>query len=235
MQNDGTVNVLLGLNNFAALVLNSQNQPQLLNDVYYVFAAQADMNKDGYPDLVVTLTNRYGTAFVYINAKNGNFLPPVEYDFSFSSGAGFGTAGGGIGIGDINGDGYPDLVGVVFSPSGDTITTAVSIVSMLNNADGDVGAQSTEQTTSFSGYINSGIGQVLLTDMNKDGKLDLILAASGYDQNYNSLFGISILPGNGDGTFAPFPSAFPAVPASLVNYFDDSVASFCDGRPGWRR
>ena len=97
---------------------------------------------------------------------------------------------------------------------------------MLNNADGRLGAQSTEQTTSFSGYINSGIGQVLLTDMNKDGKLDLILAASGYDQNYNSLFGISILPGNGDGTFAPFPSAFPAVPASLVNYFDDSVASF---------
>jgi len=240
VQNDGTVNVLLGSGTFSNLKVTSSNQPYLLNDDYFIFATEADMNKDGYPDLVVT--DEYNTAaFVFINAKNGTFLPPVEYDFNFSSGAGFQTAGGGIAVGDINGDGYPDLVGVAFDPGFDqnyNPSTTISIVGMLNTGTGALGAALPEQTTTgFPGYINSGIGQVLLTDMNKDGKLDLIVPASGFDVNYNQLLGIPIMLGNGNGTFAAFPSTFPAPPASLTYHYDDSTASFAtadvngDGNP----
>jgi len=77
VQNGGSVNVLLGDGNFSDLKITSSIQPALLNDVYYIFATTADMNKDGYPDLIVT-DEINNAAFVYINAKNGTFLPPVE-------------------------------------------------------------------------------------------------------------------------------------------------------------
>ncbi len=239
VQLDGTVNVLLNSGSFSNLKITSSNQPQLLNDLYYVFATEADMNKDGYPDLVVT--DEYSTgAFVYINAKNGTFLPPVEYDFNFSSDAGFQTGGGGIGIADINGDGYPDLVGVAFDPGYNAqyvAQTTVSIVSMLNKGDGTLAAALPEQTTVFNGSIHSDLGQVVLADMNKDGKQDLILTASGEDDNYNSLLATTVLLGNGNGTFAPYPTALPAEPAILKNKFDDGPASITtadvngDGNP----
>ena len=239
VQLDGTVNVLLNTGSFSNLKVTSSNQPQLLNDLYYVFATEADMNKDGYPDLVVT--DEYSTgAFVYINAKNGTFLPPVEYDFDFSSGAGFQTGGGGIGIADINGDGYPDLVGVAFDPgynSSYVAQTTVSVLGMLNKGDGTLAVALPEQTTVFNGYIHSDLGQVVLADMNKDGKVDLILTASGDDDNYNSVIGMTVLLGNGNGTFAPYPTALPAVPAILKYKFDDGPASITtadvngDGNP----
>jgi hypothetical protein len=228
VQNDGTVNVLLGTGTFSNLKVTSSNQPRLLNDDYFVFATAADMNQDGYPDLVVT--DEYNTAaFVLINAKNGTFLPPVEYDFTFSTGAGFQSGGGGIAVGDINGDGYPDLVGVAFQPGydqGNDPLTNVSVVAMLNQGNGTFGAALPEQTTSdFPGYITSGIGQVLLTDMNKDGKLDLIVPAAGKDVNYFPLIDLPIMLGNGDGTFAAFPTSFPTPPPILNYIFDTDNAS----------
>jgi hypothetical protein len=229
VQNDGTVNVLLSSGTFSNLTVTSINKPQLLNDSYYVFAAEADMNKDGYPDLVVT--DEYNTAaFVYINAKNGTFLPPVEYDFTFSTGVGFQTGGGGIAIGDINGDGYPDLVGVAFDPGFDANSnpaTTVSILSMLNNGNGTLAAALPEVTTpEFLGYVESGIGQVLLTDMNKDGKLDLIVPASGFDQSFNSVIGIPIMLGTGTGSFAPYPTTLPTPAASIAALYDDTNGGF---------
>jgi hypothetical protein len=218
VQNAGTVNVLLGDGTFSDLKITSSVQPALLNDVYYIFATTADMNKDGYPDLVVT-DEVNNAAFVYLNAKNGTFLPPVEYDFSFSTGAGFDTDGGGVGVGDINGDGYPDLVGVGFSVTteyGYLPFTTSSIVSMLNNGDGTLSAALPEQTVAnIPALVSTNFGQVILSDMNKDGKTDLIIPYSGYDDNFESIIGTPILLGNGNGTFAAFPSVPPEAPANL--------------------
>jgi len=62
--------------------------------------------------------------------------------------------------------------------------------------------------------------------MNNDGKLDLIVPASGFDQTFNSTIGIPVMLGNGNGTFAPYPTSFPTAPASLANLYDDGNGGF---------
>lgn len=240
VQNDGTINVLLNpgpSTGIANWKISSSNQPTLLNDVSYVYATSADMNKDGYPDLIVT-DEVNNAAFVYINKKDGTFLPPVEYDFVFSTGTTFQFAGGGISVGDINGDGYPDLVGVAFKPGFDDFgnpLTTTSIITMLNAGDGTLGAALPEQTTTFSGgYATGTLGQNLIADMNKDGKVDLIVPISGYyisgiGFGYNALFYIAILNGNGDGTFAPFPSSIPSNAPTFAPENDNSDGSYYVG------
>jgi FG-GAP-like repeat/Abnormal spindle-like microcephaly-assoc'd, ASPM-SPD-2-Hydin len=89
---------------------------------------------------------------------------------------------------DFNGDGLPDFA--VITNSSTTLTTSVSI--LLTKSDGSVGAS--------VDYPVSSLGESLIVgDFNGDGKLDLAVTSG---------LTVSVLLGNGDGTFkTPLNSA----------------------------
>jgi hypothetical protein len=101
------------------------------------------------------------------------FGPPTNYA----------TPNGGpndVAVGDINGDGIPDIV------SADQNANSVSV--FLGKGDGTFGARKDYG----AGSITS---RVALGDLNKDGRLDIV-TANDFGQS------VSVLLNNGDGTFA---------------------------------
>ena len=141
----------------------------------------ADVNGDGKPDLVVWGSwNSPGVA-VLLGSGDGTFLPAVTYDVG--AGPAFDVA-----IADVNGDGKPDLiVAVWYTPTDSYGYVAV----LLGNGDG---------TFLPAATYRAGLGpnSVAAADVNGDGIPDLLVANSGPASNT-----VSVLLGNGDGTFQP--------------------------------
>ena len=142
----------------------------------------ADLNGDGKLDVVVASSNSYYKPAGHISIFFGNG------DGSFTRGARYSATAHpwGVAIGDLNGDGHPDLV--VSSDNASDVNDPDTLAILLNNGDGT--------------FVNAGVYQtgleslhVSIGDLNHDGKPDLVVA-SAYDQ------GIFVLLGNGDGSFA---------------------------------
>jgi hypothetical protein len=136
-----------------------------LMDVGGELAATDDLNGDGMLDVVTT------TGSVLLGKGNGTF-----------SGAGIAAANltrAGV-LGDVNGDGKPDLV------VSDPVTSVVSV--LLGKGDG---------TFEGKGDFATGLEptSVALADVSGDGKPDLVTA------NFKAST-VSVLLGKGDGTFA---------------------------------
>jgi FG-GAP-like repeat len=66
-----------------------------------VWAAVADFNRDHKPDLAISVTTTDSVA-VLLGNGDGTFQPAVNYAV--------GSSPQGIAIGDVNGDGNPDIV-----------------------------------------------------------------------------------------------------------------------------
>jgi hypothetical protein len=116
--------------------------------------ARADMNNDGFPDLV----NAGGPdVFVILNNGDGTFRAPLQFN-----------AGGGdvlkVTIADVNGDGHADVIAAHGSSSG---TSQIAI--LLGNGDGTLKSptQLPETFTNFKGFD--------LADFNRDGRQDLLV------------------------------------------------------------
>jgi len=129
-----------------------------------------------------------------------NFMPPVAYD----SGAFLSTS---VAVGDLNGDGKLDIV-VTNSclsyddcPFNDILDVMghPTVGVLLGNGDGTFKPAVTYET---GGFQRPDVGSsVVLTDMNGDGKLDIIVMNScGYIDDC-AQGTVSVLFGNGDGTF----------------------------------
>jgi hypothetical protein len=140
--------------------------------------AVADFNGDGKLDLAVA---NNGSVAILLGNGDGTFQTAVDY-------ATPGTTSS-VAVGDFNGDGKPDLV----VTNSDQSTVSV----FLNSGSGTFPTRMDFATGSFPTSVAVG-------DFNGDGKLDLATTECGNSANCDALTGpssVSILLGNGDGTF----------------------------------
>jgi hypothetical protein len=157
-----------------------------------VSVAATDVNGDGRPDVLVAnecfsgtdcLTGSVG---VLLGSGNGTFRPAVIYD----SGAAVAFS---LAVGDVNGDGRPDLVVAHCTRGTKTGFTCFSgegiIGLLLGNGDG------TFQPSVTYGSGGEWAHSVAIADLNGDGRPDLIVANSG-DGNVNGSVGVLLNNGN---------------------------------------
>jgi hypothetical protein len=146
----------------------------------------ADLNGDGILDLVATNLDGSaefpsGSVSVLIGNgdPNGTFQTQVQY-----------AAPGGpnaVGVGDLNGDGHPDLL---------TSNGATSFTVLLNSGTGTFPTHVSYPSCHFPAYV------VGLADLKNNGNLDAIIPNFGCTE-------VTAAFGNGDGTFVKIPSFFP--------------------------
>ena len=145
--------------------------------------AVGDFNGDGTLDLAVV---NFGNNMVSILRGNGNGTFQSKVDYAT------GTRPTYVAVGDFNGDGKLDLV------VANQFSNTVSI--LLGNGDGTF----RPKVDYVTGSYGSDAIFVAVGDLNGDGKLDLVVA----NQFSNT---VSILLGNGDGTFQPHVNMPPGV------------------------
>ena len=181
-----------------------------------------DFNGDGLPDIAVSTLSGVS---VVLGKGNGTFQPPIavslppstsssrlaEGDFNrdshldliangttFLPGNGDGTFSAPVAVnsdldirsfvaGDFNNDGYLDLVDV-----GNGYYETQPMQVLLGNGDG------TFQTARRFWNLPQIPDKVVAADFNHDGNLDLAVTLL-----YNASYGVAILFGKGDGSFAP--------------------------------
>ena len=143
--------------------------------------ALVDLNHDGIPDVVVTNFDS-GDVSVLLGRGDGTFEPQRRYDATAGPFA--------LTVGDLNGDGTPDLA-VVDATSPFVVTVAA----LLGRGDGTFFPERTFQIP-FASADNFPYSAVGIADLNGDGKGDLIVSGATPLRVYVYL-------SNGDGTFKP--------------------------------
>jgi Bacterial Ig-like domain (group 3)/FG-GAP-like repeat len=172
--------------------------------------ALADVNGDGKLDILVTnyctvagnegCTNTAGTVGVLLGNGDGTFQTAVFY----GSGGFYANS---VAVADVNGDGNPDLV---------VANQCASVPDGPCSANGSVGILLGNGTGTFQTAVTYGSGgysgpkfgdvyeplSVVIADVNRDGKPDVLV--TNYCGGASACTGdgtVSVLLGNGDGTF----------------------------------
>jgi len=138
--------------------------------------AIVDLNGDGALDIAVG--NYVGPNTIYLNDGAGNFPNASPYTRTFGTGSDWTTQ---VAVGDLNGDGVPDLV-VGNAPDGQG--QGGQNVVYLNDGTGNF--PNTFPYTRPFGTGNDWTTSVALGDLNKDGALDL--AVGNYSSGQNVVY-----------------------------------------------
>jgi hypothetical protein len=175
---DGRLDVAATTSSSAIVLLGNGDgtfQPSKVSSVHLDALALTvgDFNGDGKPDLAIGTYQQIG-----ILLGNGDGTFGTEIDFAAGVGTNYGLIAG-----DFNKDGKLDLA------AGSDVVGAVSV--LLGNGDG------TFQPAMQYSTVNRPLALVA-ADFNNDGNLDLAAQSSGDGPNGAA---VSILLGNGDGTF----------------------------------
>lgn len=142
----------------------------------------ADFNGDGVPDIAGLGAQ---SAVVMLGNGDGTFRPRAEFPVA--------SWAQDLASGDFNGDGRLDLVVTINDPQ-----TSLSL--LMGNGDGTFGAPVNSPNT--SGFDSPAVAT---TDLNNDGRLDIVVAhqIACFTAPCTVGLSISVLLGNGDATFQP--------------------------------
>jgi hypothetical protein len=181
-QNDDTVSVLLGRGDgtFAPSATYSVHDAAG-NGLTPDAVAVGDFNADGNLD-IVTANYDDNTVSVLLGRGDGSFLPAVTYAVGQNPDA--------VAVGDMNGDGKLDIVTANFGEN------TVSL--LLGNGDGTF-------QPALTYHVGPTPDAIALGHLSRNGHLDIVTA----NNNHNAATGgegrgsVSVLLGNGDGTFQP--------------------------------
>jgi hypothetical protein len=158
------------------------------------FMAVGDFNGDGISDLAVLDDDPTSTITILLGNGDGTFTNKgnVANDGNIQP---LGT----LAVGDFNGDGIPDLIGIS--------STGNLVILLLGNGDGTFtpSASATSAGTNAQAFA--------VGDFNGDGIPDLAIV----NNNYPSASSLTTLLGNGDGTFSSQTSALAGnYPSSIA-------------------
>jgi type II secretory pathway component GspD/PulD (secretin) len=151
----------------------------------------------GQTDLIVA-NQKDNTISVFMGNGDGTFMPAVNYPT--------GNAPTGLTVADFNNDGKLDLA--VTNQNDNTVWI------YLGNGDGTFGKPVSFATGQAPVYVAS-------ADFNGDNILDLAVADNGAATSTNSGDSVSILLGNGDGTFGSttnFPAGTGPTSIAIADY-----------------
>lgn len=191
---ESNVSVLLGNGDgtFQAAINSS------LGTFYYypVSMVAGDLNGDGRPDLVLTHNDGFTVVSVLLGRGDGTFQDAVRYGTGLSLPPQYPQGKYSVAISDLNRDGKLDLVvsnpGSIWNPAS-AVTGRVSV--LLGNGDGSF------QPAVVQNFLPAFPYSVAVGDFNGDGNDDLAVANFGKPMNMPDFSGVSVLLGNGDGTF----------------------------------
>ena len=186
----GRLDILLGYG--AGAFSEAANSPMYLSVIGQCSVTVGDLNGDGKLDLAIA-TQGTNSVTILLGNGDGTFTPAT------GPAPAVGKQPQAIVAADFNGDGKLDLA--IANAADNTVTI------LLGNGDGTF-----TQASGSPIAVGTAPYAIVAADFRANGKLDLAIANSGSNN-------VTLLLGNGDGTFAQAPaSPFPVgkVPYSLV-------------------
>jgi uncharacterized delta-60 repeat protein len=180
LKGDGKPDLVVGNNSMLSIFRNistpgsisfATRQDVAVNSAWGV--AIGDIDGDGQPDVVVANQNN-NTVTVLRNTTT------TMTNITFAAGVTFSTGNYPywVALGDVNGDGKPDVV--VADASGNTVS-----VFQNTSTPGSFGTNSLAPRVAFA--TGSGPREVVLADLDGDGRLDIVNANLNYGNNYVSI------------------------------------------------
>ncbi len=146
-------------------------------------ASAGDVNGDGYSDVIVGAPkydngeSDEGRAFAFLGSENGLSNTPVWAAESDTANASFGDAVSGAG--DVNGDGYSDVIVGASNYSNGETAEGRAFVYLGSSAGLSASAVWTVESNQVSARL--GVSVATAGDVNGDGFGDVILGADGFD------------------------------------------------------
>jgi hypothetical protein len=188
----------LGINTTPATVVDS-NQADALMGISV--ASASDVNGDGYADIIVGAylfdngQSDEGAAFVYHGSASGINTTPVASVESDQPIAYFGASV--ASAGDINGDGYSDVIAGSYQYDNGEINEGAAFIYLGSPS----GINTTPATTLESNQANANMGISVASagDVNGDGYSDVIVGAHFFDNVETDEGGAFVYHGNSPG------------------------------------
>ena len=234
--NEGRAFVYYG--SASGLPATPSNTPDDANQANALFgcsvASAGDVNGDGYSDVIIgaflfddgVITDE-GRAYVYHGSAGGLGASPVGIaDDANQASSGFGRSASCAG--DINGDGFSDvIIGALLYDDGANTDEGRAFI-YYGSATG-IGAapvntpDDADQANAQFGFSVSGAG-----DVNGDGFSDVIIGAYAYDDGANTDEGRAFVYHGSAGGLSASPNNIPDDANQSTAYFGRSVASAGD-------